>query len=191
VTPELEFRNEFSRFMQAYQDMVFSTAARLLGNQSQAEDVAQETFLKAYENFAQLKSSQSAGGWLKTVTTNLSLNHLSRHRRRWRLFSELRNADVDEEVDFAAPEALPDALLENLHADQRHALIEQALALLPEHQRVPLVLHHFEDMPYEQIAQRLKVSLAKVKIDIYRARVALAKRLIHTGLNGDANARSV
>ena len=85
--------------MRAYQDMVFSTAARLTGNDSQAEDIAQEVFVRAYENFDHLGSSPTAGGWLKTVATNLALNHLSRYRKRWRLFSELAS-----EEDSSAPE---------------------------------------------------------------------------------------
>jgi RNA polymerase sigma-70 factor (ECF subfamily) len=68
--------------MRAYQDMVFTTAARLLGNDAQAEDIAQEVFLRAYAHFGQLRTSPSRGGWLKTVTTNLALNHLQRYRRR-------------------------------------------------------------------------------------------------------------
>jgi len=71
--------------MRAYQDMVFSTAARLVGDDRQAEDIAQEVFLKAYENFGQLSTSASAGGWLKTVARNLSLNHIYRYRRRCRV----------------------------------------------------------------------------------------------------------
>ena len=70
--------------------MVFSTAARLAGNDAQAEDIAQEVFIKAYENFDHLRISATAGGWLKTVATNLSLNYLTRYRKRWRLFSEER-----------------------------------------------------------------------------------------------------
>jgi RNA polymerase sigma-70 factor (ECF subfamily) len=90
---------EFVTFMHAYQDMVFSTAARLTGNDAQAEDIAQEVFLKAYENFDHLCSSPTAGGWLKTIATRLTLNHLSRYRRRWRFFSELRRDDSDDEPD--------------------------------------------------------------------------------------------
>src|SRR5258708_40198194 len=86
--------------MHAYQDMVFSTAARLTGNDAQAEDIAQEVFLKAYENFDQLRSSPAAGGWLKTVATRLTLNHLSRYRRRWRLFSALRREESDDGAEM-------------------------------------------------------------------------------------------
>lgn len=181
---------EFARFMQAYQDMVFSTAARLTGNDAQAQDIAQEVFLKAFENFAQLRTSPTAGGWLKTVATHLTLNYLSRYRRRWRLFSELRPADDAEDepdLDIADPNALPDALLEGIHSEQRQALIQQALKQLPEHQRVPLVLYHFDDVPYEQIAKQIHISLAKVKTDIRRARIALAKLLMHSELAASGN----
>jgi RNA polymerase sigma-70 factor, ECF subfamily len=169
--------------MRAYQDMVFSTAARITGNDVQAEDIAQEVFLKAYEHFDQLRPSPTAGGWLKTVTTNLTLNYLARYRRRWRFFSELRRADAqdeDAEIEFAAP----DALLPGLDARQRGALVDQALKSLPQRQRTPLVLYHFEEMSYEEIATKLDVSLAKVKTDIFRARAALATKLAASGVQG-------
>jgi len=66
--------------MRDYQNMVFSTAMRLVANQAEAEDIAQEVFLKAYERFDDLRESPTAGGWLKTVATNMSLNHLARYR---------------------------------------------------------------------------------------------------------------
>jgi RNA polymerase sigma-70 factor, ECF subfamily len=176
---------EFVTFMHAYQDMVFTTAARLAGNDAQAEDISQEVFLKAYENFADLRTSPTAGGWLKTVATRLTLNHLSRYRRRWRFFSELRRDDAEEgEPDVEFP--VPDTIVADIDADERHALIEQALRSLPEHQRVPLVLYHFDDKPYQEIAGELQVSLAKVKTDIQRGRVALAKRLARHGIAGAA-----
>jgi RNA polymerase sigma factor (sigma-70 family) len=59
--------------------------------------------------------------------------------------------------------------------------VEEALEKLPEHQRVPLVLYHFEDLPYEDIAKKLGVSLAKVKTDILRARAALAAIIARSG----------
>jgi len=173
---------DFTTFMRNYQDMVYSTAVRLVGNEAQAEDISQEVFLKAYERFDTLQASPTAGGWLKTVATNLSLNHLSRYRKRWRFFSEFRRDDsggeADEpEVEFAAP----DTFFSGVDAGERRTWVEKALEQLPEHQRVPLVLFHFEDMPYDEIAKRLGVSLAKVKTDILRARAALAQILARSG----------
>jgi len=68
--------------MRSYQNMVYSTAVRLTGDRAQAEDISQEVFLRAHDHYATLRTSPSAGGWLKTVATNLSLNHLQRYR--WR-----------------------------------------------------------------------------------------------------------
>src|ERR1051325_10543932 len=73
---------QFEAFMRNYQNMVFGTAMRLLANQSEAEDIAQEVFLKAYERFAELRDSPTVGGWLKTVARNMSLNHLRSEERR-------------------------------------------------------------------------------------------------------------
>jgi RNA polymerase sigma-70 factor, ECF subfamily len=178
---------DFTTFMRNYQDMVFSTAVRLLGNETQAEDISQEVFLKAYERFDTLQSSPSAGGWLKTVATNLSLNHLQRYRKRWRFFSELVRTDDPNEPDPAPVEfAAPEVFLSKIATEERRAWVEQALEKLPEHQRVPLVLYHFEDMPYEEIAQRRRVSLAKVKTDILRGRAALAQLLAQSGTSHES-----
>ncbi len=169
--------------MRAYQDMVFSTATRLAGNDAQAEDIAQEVFVKAYENFSHLRSSPTAGGWLKTVTTNLTLNHLTRHRKRWRLFSELKTGfDEDDSSGLEAQFSLPDTLLADLNEEQRRVVIDEALRRLPDHQRLALVLYHFEDFSYEEIATRLHASLAKIKTDIRRARVALLPLLQSQGI---------
>jgi RNA polymerase sigma-70 factor, ECF subfamily len=173
--------------MRAYQDMVFSTAVRLTANPAQAEDISQEVFLRAYEGFDNLRSSPKVGGWLKTVATNLTLNHLTRHRKRWRLFSEVFSDDSrDEELESAA--TVFDNVLGELEADERRARVEQALERLPDHQRIPLVLYHYEEMPYQDIADRLGISLAKVKTDILRGRVAMAGLLAQSGL-GDERPR--
>jgi RNA polymerase sigma-70 factor (ECF subfamily) len=172
--------------MRAYQDMVFSTAARLAGNDTQAEDIAQEVFIRAYEHFSDLRTSVTAGGWLKTVTTNLTLNYLSRYRKRWRLFSEMRATTQESDAD--TPELdweVPDTILADLSAEQRSAIVETALRQLPDHQRLPLVLYHFEELSYQEIAIKLNVSLTKIKTDIRRARAALLPLLQSCGGSRD------
>jgi len=167
---------DFTTFMRKYQDMVFTTSARLVRNDAQAEDISQEVFIKAHEHFDMLATSPSAGGWLKTVATNLSINHLQRYRKRWKFFSEFGGGSDEGDappVEFAAP----DTFFEGIDSEEKRAWVEDALSKLPDHQRVPLVLYHFDDLPYDEIARRTGVSLAKVKTDILRARAALAKIL--------------
>jgi len=170
---------QFEAFVRDYQNMVFTAAYRLLADEMEAQDIAQEVFLKAYERFDDLKLSPNCGGWLKTVTRNLCLNYLTRHRSRWHLFSDLAGRGEDDsllgspEEQFIAPEAgFPD-----LKAADHRALLAEALDKLPAAQRVPLVLHYLEDMSYEAIAQSLKISPAKVKIDIHRGRLTLRRIL--------------
>ncbi len=166
---------QFEAFMRNYQNMVFSTSMRLLANPAEAEDIAQEVFLKAYERFGELRDSPTVGGWLKTVATNMSLNYLSRYRSRWNFFSELSSGgdDDEKETEYAAPGNPGE---DAVQAD-RQQLVDQALQNLPAAQRVPLVLYHLEGLRYEEIAAKLNVSLGKVKTDIFRGREALRKKL--------------
>src|SRR4051794_4367362 len=93
--------SDFEAFVREHQDMVYTTALRLLGREAEAEDMAQEAFVKAYERRDAFGAGDNLGGWLRTVTTNLCLNHLERHRRRWRLFSEIATEDgqaVEESI---------------------------------------------------------------------------------------------
>lgn len=165
----------FEAFVREYQDMVFATAVRLLGRQPDAEDVSQTVFLRAFEHFAGLDANPAAAGWLKTVTTNLCLNHLSRYRARWRFFSEMETDDVGPRLESRIARITSAAEnLERLEAQER---LERALRRLPDHQRVPLVLFHFEELTYQAIAEALGVTIAKVKSDIHRGREALKQEL--------------
>src|SRR5208337_1281342 len=74
---EMAEEKEFETFIRNYQNMVFSVSARIVGNLTDAEDITQEVFIKAYKRFPQLRNSNTIGGWLRTVATNLSINHLT------------------------------------------------------------------------------------------------------------------
>jgi RNA polymerase sigma-70 factor (ECF subfamily) len=161
----------FEAFVREYQDMVFATAVRLLGREDEAEDVAQTVFMRAYEAFAQLDGNPATPGWLKTVARNLCLNHLSRYRARWQFFSEIGGPGAPQTLEARiASIASP---VEALERAERQEQLERALRRLPDHQRVPLVLFHFEELSYQEIADMLRISLAKVKTDIHRGRDAL------------------
>lgn len=170
---------KFEAFVLEFQDLVYGTAVRLLGNPTEAEDVAQTVFLKAFERFDQIGGSPSAPGWLKTVTTNTCLNHLSRYRNRWRFFSELdRTPDPGPEGPWTS------GTLDPKPADLE-SVLDSALRALPAHQRVPIVLFHFDELSYQDIAARLGVPLSKVKSDIHRGREALRAALTRAGFGKD------
>jgi RNA polymerase sigma-70 factor (ECF subfamily) len=169
----------FEAFVREYQHLVFATAVRLVGSAAEAEDVSQTVFLKAFERFDEIGESPSVPGWLKTVTTHLCLNHLSRYRARWQFFSELDRGDEGGTATFADSIAAPEPVRDERHDlnEARLARLESALRGLPAHQRVPIAMFHFDGRSYEEIATLLGVSLGKVKTDIHRGRLALKKVL--------------
>jgi RNA polymerase sigma-70 factor (ECF subfamily) len=163
VDRTMEEVEAFETLVKNYQNMVFSVSARIVGSHTEAEDISQEVFIKAYEHFSELRNSATIGGWLKTVATNLSINHLNRYRARWKFFSE-----QDEPYEIA---------VETEVKSDRQEMLEAAILKLPDAHRVPLVLFHFQDLSYDEIATKLGISLAKVKSDIFRARETLKKIL--------------
>lgn len=155
--------------------MVFATAVRLLGSPADAEDAGQTVFLRAFQRYDEVVKSPAAAGWLKTATRNVCLNHLARYRSRWRFFSELSEEGRAGYADGIAADVLP--IVEQLERADLTAALEQAVRSLPDHQRVPLVLFHFDGASYQDIAETLGVSLAKVKTDIHRGRETLRRLL--------------
>jgi RNA polymerase sigma-70 factor, ECF subfamily len=166
---------QFEAFVRRYQDMVYGTAVRLLGSPAEAEDAAQTVFLRAFQRFDEVVTSPAAAGWLKTTTRNVCLNHLSRYRARWQFFSELTRPDQDG--DYGDSLASPFSHALDIEQAELREELERALRALPDHQRVPLVLFHFEELNYQEIAAALGATLGKVKTDIHRGREAL-KRLL-------------
>jgi RNA polymerase sigma-70 factor (ECF subfamily) len=169
---------KFEAFLLEFQDMVFATALRLLGNPAEAEDVAQTVFLKAFERFGELDGNPSAPGWLKTVATNECLNHLARYRKRWSFFAV---APENPGPWTRLRQGSGGQAQSDLEQQDDYRALDAALRALPASQRVPIVLFHFDELSYQQIADRLKVSISKVKSDIHRGREALRAVLTKDG----------
>jgi RNA polymerase sigma-70 factor, ECF subfamily len=132
-----EFQS-FESFMRSYQNMVYSKAYRLLANHAEAQDIAQDVFLKAYDRYDDIGGSPRVGGWLKTVTRNLGLNHLTRHRRRWRLFSDFKREGDDESDYEASLEDEQASIAGTDDSNDQRLLLEEAMEALPSDQRIAI-----------------------------------------------------
>ncbi len=164
---------QFEQFVRRYQNMVYTTAMRLVANNADAQDIAQEVFIKTYQRFPDFNGITYIEAWLRRVTINLSLNHLTRYRNRWGFFSELSTQADDHEFAFD----YPDQNSKTVEEIEKYKIIEELVNKLPPSQRIPLVLFHFEGMNYEEIAKQLGVSLSKIKTDIHRGRLELQKQI--------------
>lgn len=153
-----------------YQRWVFTLAYRMLGDRADAEEMAQEIFLKVYRALGRFKGDARFSTWLYRIATNHCLNHLESRRRRVR--SESNPGHPVDQVSDPTPR--PDDLVER--ADVR-VLVQQALLrLTPEHRTI-LVLRELQGLAYEEIGELLGLESGTVRSRLHRARLELKERL--------------
>lgn len=168
----------FGTLVVKYQDRVFNAILRMCGNRDDAEELCQETFVKALENLRGFRQASGLYTWLFRIATNLTI---SRRRRSGRVkFHSLDAAGPGEE--FARPQdALPDRRendpREMAARDDAGRQVLKALEELDEEFRVAVVLRDVEGMNYDQIAQVLEIPVGTVKSRLYRARSVLRRKL--------------
>ena len=157
----------------AHQSRVVGTIAKMLGDESEAEDIAQQVFIRVWTSAARYQPSAKFTTWLFKITRNLVFNELRRRKRHPATALEHES----EEHHFQAPDQQAKAPDVSMLDGEMHAAIQQAINSLPELQRMAIVLRRYEDMPYEEIAEVLKLSVPAVKSILFRARAELRERL--------------
>ena len=162
-------RNAFSKLMQAYQLPVYNLTYRMLGNAQEAEDAAQETFLRAYKRLNTYEPDKKFSNWVLSIASHYCIDLLRRRRFIWLSVEE--NPSVQ---DLSSDDERPDdAALRHERAEQVRALLDH---LEPEY-RVPLVLRYWQDLSYKEIAEVLNLSEPAVKTRLHRARLQMAALL--------------
>ena len=156
----------FRHLVERHQSLVIGTVARMIGT-ADAEDVAQQVFLNIWKSAPRWRPEARVTTWMMTIAKRLVFNE-SRRRGRAQLIPQ----SVDEEKERDYPDATPGPDAQILEKEL-HRAIESAMALLPEKERLALVLRQYQGMPYEEIAVVLGVSLAAVKSLIFRGRESL------------------
>jgi RNA polymerase sigma-70 factor (ECF subfamily) len=164
----------FEALVTRHQHSVVGTAAKMLGNVTEAEDIGQQVFVRVWKSATHYQPSAKFTTWLMTITRNLVFNELRRRRRAQLISIEGEQEDAMRH-QFADEEAPPPSE-ELLDAELQEA-IDAAIASLPKKQRLAIVLRRYEGMPYEEIAKVLKTSVAAVKSILFRARADLKERL--------------
>lgn len=159
-------RQAFSQLVEAYMRPVYNLTYRMLGNPQEAEDAAQETFMRAYSRLGQYDENHKFSTWIFSIANHHCIDRLRKRRATY--------VSIDD-----------NPVLENLHDDNlqpEHAMLDREqvvemqrlLSLLDPDYRTPLVLRYWEDLSYEEIAQTLNVSVSAVKSRLFRARQKMA-----------------
>lgn len=159
------YLDAYELLVQRHSPMVYRVALRLTGNHHDAQDVAQEALIAAWENLARFRAESSFSTWLYQIVTRRALNKISRSRAA---------SSLDMLPDVADPAAEPAIQTErNLAVDA----VTDALLALPFPQRAVVVLHHFEGLSYAEIASVTGTTEPAIRSHLFRARRALGKKM--------------
>ncbi len=163
----------FEQLIERHQSLVAGTVARMLGSNSDVEDIAQQVFIRVWKSARRYVPRAKFTTWLLKITRNLVFNELRRSKRHAHV--PLQTEPGAEEFPLKdTTNPTPDAsLLEN----ELQRAIEEAITELPESQRMALILRRYEQLSYEQIADILDLSVPAVKSVLFRARTELRARL--------------
>lgn len=158
----------FGQLVRRHQASVFNVCYRMCGNRGEAEDLAQETFIRAFRRLETFDPGRPFGPWIRRVAANLCYNHLGRRTPRLVPFE-----DWQQPLEPARP-GNPEAILA---AAEQAAAVRAAILALPPPYRAVIELRHFQGLSYQEIAEALDTSLSQVKSHLFRARKSLAQQL--------------
>jgi RNA polymerase sigma-70 factor, ECF subfamily len=153
-------RQAFTELMRRYQQRVYWVARRIVGNHEDADDVAQESFVKAYLGLGEFRGDASFYTWLYRIAVNLSLNAV----RKRQVLNYLRESEILSRMLPLGEN--PEHELELRETETR---LQRAIASLPEKQRAVFVLRYYDELPYEEIAGILKTSVGGLKANYFHA----------------------
>ena len=163
----------FRVLVERHQNAVIGTVAKMLGNHSEAEDIAQQAFLRIWKNAKRYRPEAKFTTYLFTITRNLVFNETRRRSRKKEISADEREENSNIQAE-ASPNLQPDAEL--LQVELQKA-VDAAISALPETQRMAVILRRYENMPYEEIGAVLNLSVSAVKSLLFRARTTLREAL--------------
>jgi len=167
----------FEELVRLYQNKVYALCANLTGNRDDAQDLAQEAFIRAYRAMGSFRNEADFGTWLHRIAVNVCLNHRRKNGGRQTLSLDEPHRDDDGgeiQREVAAEDGDP---LQALEEKEFRGLVRAALNELSEEHRTALVLREIEGYSYEEVSRMLGCSLGTVKSRLSRAREAMKRRM--------------
>jgi RNA polymerase sigma-70 factor (ECF subfamily) len=166
-------QNAFAELVEHYQTPVYNLAYRMLGNANDAEDAAQETFLRAYTQLKSFHADQRFATWLLSIAAHYCIDRLRRRRFQWLSIE-------DDPIGEALASDLPQPDDEALRRESEHE-VEQLLDHLSPSNRLIVVLKYWYDQSVEEISKTTGDSVSSVKVKLHRARQALGRQMTADG----------
>lgn len=167
----------YGKIVGRYRGRLYNFVFRFVSDRETAEDIVQETFLRAFRKRKEYRAIANFSTWLFTIAGNLAKSEL-RRRKRWRLFSLHRDDESDTGMELPDETYRPDKVAESSLADDQ---IHDAIASLPENYRQVILLRDVEGMAYQEIAEIVDCPVGTVKSRVNRARLKLQQKLKNEG----------
>ncbi len=162
--------------IECHQSRIVGTVAKMLGGESDAEDIAQQVFIRVWKNAGRYEPTAKFTTWLYKITRNLVFNEL-RRRKRHPTQSLDRPYDDDEERPLQTPDTATKTPDRTLLDGEMQDAIQRAIDELPETQRLAVILRRYDDISYEEIGEILELTVPAVKSVLFRARTELREKL--------------
>jgi RNA polymerase sigma-70 factor, ECF subfamily len=170
-------QNAFGEIVEIYKDKVFQLAFRMLGNRHEAEDIAQEAFIRAYINIESFNINLKFSTWLYRIATNLCIDRIRKKKPDYFLDAEVAGTEgLTMYSQLPSKMPLPEDDVESLELQDS---IQREISKLPEKYRSVIVLKYIEELSLNEISSILEIPLGTVKTRIHRGREALRKQLRH------------
>ncbi|WP_433746354.1 RNA polymerase sigma factor SigW [Falsibacillus pallidus] len=168
-------QNAFAEIVELYKDKVYQVCYRILGNRHEAEDIAQEAFIRAYINIESFNQSRKFSTWLYRIATNLCIDRIRKKKPDYYLDAEVSGTDgLTMYSQVAADVALPEEELEKMELRDN---VHKEILKLPQKYRTVIVLKYIEELSLNEISEILDLPLGTVKTRMHRGREALRKQL--------------
>lgn len=169
--------NAFGEIVEIYKDKVFQICFRMLGNRQEAEDLAQEAFVRAYVNIRSFNIQMKFSTWLYRIATNLCIDRLRKKKPDYYLDAEVAGTEgLNMYSQIASDIAKPEEEVESLELQET---IQVEIMKLPEKYRSVIVLKYIEELSLKEVSEILDLPVGTVKTRIHRGREALRKQLRH------------
>jgi len=171
-------RKSFQILVETHQRMVVNTCLAIVHNKADAEDLAQDVFLEIFRTAENFRGDSKISTWLYRIATNRALN-LIRNNKRKRFFQSIEDTFTGGRNRASEiSENHGDQPDRNITDQQRSDMLHQAIDRLPEKQRIAFTLNKYEELPYQQIAEVMEISLSSVESLIHRAKKNLQEQLL-------------
>ena len=168
-------RDAFAELVELYKDKIYQVAYRLVGNAQEAEDVAQETFLRVYANLDHYDPTYKFSTWVYRIATNLSIDQLRKRKQVYSIDKEAPGADgIDWHDRLADQQPNPE---EQTLTGELQLQVQQAINSLSPKYRAIMILRYIEDLSLQEISEVVKLPISTVKTRIHRGRESLKKKL--------------